>query len=394
MLSRHGEATARRWHARDLRGHRSAFAGRRVEDVIGEVAYDVFRALAARALEGDSGQCELDVPCTTLPRQTVEVTCGPDYGGDGAVEAWSSRSPTAAPDGRPRLEFVVAACDVGTWYVDLTPEGEAPGASGALLTLAADAPVALWQTDAGHECTAVSRQGGEYTGSTPAANLGAGWLSHVHPDDRAQARVAFVPAVARREPFAIDDRFRRRDGACRWVADLGMPRFSDTGQAAGVDAGGGDARHRGQRRLGAPRPTLHVQVPDEVITVEGDVTRLVQVVVNLLDNAAKCTPVDGDVRLALARDAQRVTLTVRDTGVGMDSEMLPRVFDLFVQADGTHEQARSGLGIGLTLSRSLIEMHGGTVHAHSDGVGTGSAFTITLPAADCGAGLGVLAAAR
>jgi PAS domain S-box-containing protein len=128
-------------------------------------------------------------------------------------------------------------------------------------------------------------------------------------------------------------------------------------------------------------PSLAVSLPPVDVVVDGDSTRLVQAVVNLLNNAAKFTSRDGHVSLDVVVDdgAREVTITVRDTGVGMDAALLPRVFDLFVQAGAPRDQARSGLGIGLTLVRSLVEMHGGRVAAASDGLGKGSAVTIVLP---------------
>jgi signal transduction histidine kinase len=120
--------------------------------------------------------------------------------------------------------------------------------------------------------------------------------------------------------------------------------------------------------------------------VRGDPHRLVQVVVNLLNNAAKYTPRGGRITLAVARAASTVTITVRDNGIGLDSTLLPHVFDLFTQAERSPDRAQGGLGIGLALVRNIVTMHGGQVTAHSDGPGLGSAFTVTLETAGAGAG--------
>ena len=129
---------------------------------------------------------------------------------------------------------------------------------------------------------------------------------------------------------------------------------------------------------------LVLELPNAPYLVDADPTRFVQVVSNLLNNAAKFTKRGGriTVRVAVEEGAARpyLTVTVRDTGVGIAPEMLPRVFDLFVQADGSN-RGNTGLGIGLALARQLIELHGGSIHAHSDGPGLGSAFTVTMPIA-------------
>jgi signal transduction histidine kinase len=117
--------------------------------------------------------------------------------------------------------------------------------------------------------------------------------------------------------------------------------------------------------------------------LEADPTRLEQIVVNLLTNAAKYTEPGGEIRLTAARDAdaRQIVIRVRDTGVGIPTDQLPRMFELFVQGDRSLERAEGGLGIGLTLVRKLAEMHGGTALAHSDGPGQGSEFIVRLPAA-------------
>ncbi len=127
--------------------------------------------------------------------------------------------------------------------------------------------------------------------------------------------------------------------------------------------------------------TLEVQVPDEAVPVDGDWTRLAQAVGNLLSNAAKFTSRGKRTRIALERDVQsnEAVIRVLDTGAGIAPEVLPRLFEAFVQADITLDRSRSGLGLGLSLVKGLVEMHGGTVSAESEGLGKGAEFTIRLP---------------
>ncbi|HVI00518.1 MAG TPA: chemotaxis protein CheB [Enhygromyxa sp.] len=125
----------------------------------------------------------------------------------------------------------------------------------------------------------------------------------------------------------------------------------------------------GQRRLS-------VEIAPDPVIVYGDHARLVQVVSNLLNNAGKYTPDRGRIWLQLTRDGERARLSVRDDGAGIAEPMLSKVFEMFVQGD---KSLNSGLGVGLTLVRSLVEMHGGTVEARSAGLGQGSEFIVTLP---------------
>ncbi|MBC7684094.1 MAG: response regulator [Bdellovibrionales bacterium] len=115
--------------------------------------------------------------------------------------------------------------------------------------------------------------------------------------------------------------------------------------------------------------------------VDGDPTRLEQIATNLIDNALKYTPPGGTIDIAVEEDGEQVLLSVRDSGVGIAPDLLPHVFDVFVQASTTLDRSQGGLGIGLALVRRLVELHGGTVSAQSGGAGEGSAFTIRLPRA-------------
>ncbi|HEY7330137.1 MAG TPA: response regulator [Gemmataceae bacterium] len=128
------------------------------------------------------------------------------------------------------------------------------------------------------------------------------------------------------------------------------------------------------------RHHFEVQLPDEAIYVNADATRLAQVILNLLNNAAKYTDEGGSIRLAVERSGNEVIVRVRDNGIGISPEMLPRIFELFAQGERTLDRSQGGLGIGLTLVRRLVELHGGSVQALSEGLGRGSEFAVRLPA--------------
>jgi PAS domain S-box-containing protein len=125
----------------------------------------------------------------------------------------------------------------------------------------------------------------------------------------------------------------------------------------------------------------HVEtaLPPQPLIVRGDITRLVQVVVNLLNNAAKYTDTDGTIRVSATTEHAYAVLRVTDTGTGIPARLLPKIFDLFTQDDRTLDRAQGGLGLGLTLVRRISELHGGSVEARSEGRGLGSEFIVRLP---------------
>ena len=124
---------------------------------------------------------------------------------------------------------------------------------------------------------------------------------------------------------------------------------------------------------------LTVTLPSGPIYLQADAARLAQVVGNLLSNASKFTDDGGHIGLAVEREGKNVVIRVRDTGIGIAAADLPRLFDMFTQVDTSLERSRDGLGIGLTLVRALVEMHGGAVEARSAGLGQGSEFVVRLP---------------
>ena len=134
------------------------------------------------------------------------------------------------------------------------------------------------------------------------------------------------------------------------------------------------------------RHTLAVALPPDPVYLDADLVRLAQVFSNLLNNSAKYTEPGGRIWLTAEVSGHEVAVRVRDTGLGIPADALPRIFEMFSQVDRNMERAQGGLGIGLTLVRRLVEMHGGTVEVRSDGPGRGSEFTVRLPLAAEGAG--------
>ncbi|MGJ9417637.1 ATP-binding protein [Massilia sp. CMS3.1] len=140
-----------------------------------------------------------------------------------------------------------------------------------------------------------------------------------------------------------------------------------------------DAAEQIRPLIATRRHSVVLDLPPAAATVKGDHKRLVQVVANLLNNANKYTPEGGRIELGLVEDGPDYVLTVRDDGIGMEPQLVARVFDLFTQAERTPDRSQGGLGLGLALAKSLVELHGGTVQAASAGLGQGSIFTVRLP---------------
>ncbi len=125
--------------------------------------------------------------------------------------------------------------------------------------------------------------------------------------------------------------------------------------------------------------TLNIDWPSEAVWLDADATRLTQILSNLLTNSAKYMRPGGQIKFSARRENENILITVADTGMGIPADMLDTVFDMFTQINRTLDRAQGGMGIGLSLVKNLVEMHGGSVYAASDGVDQGSEFIVSLP---------------
>ena len=186
---------------------------------------------------------------------------------------------------------------------------------------------------------------------------------------------------------ALDIAKRQAEQLSRIVDDvLDVARLTQGRLALGRERA--DLRRIADRAVDTCRPlidsrhhALAVTAPGEPVAVEVDPERLEQAVANLVGNAAKFTEPGGRIEITVAHEGDEAVLRVRDTGVGISSELLPRVFDLFAQGERGPDRLHGGLGIGLTVARRLVELHGGTITARSPGPGLGAEFVVRLPAA-------------
>lgn len=349
-------------------------------------------------------------------------------------------------------------------------------------TMADNAPVLIWLADTSGDATYFNRQWLRFTGRSPEAELGAGWTTGIHPDDREASLRCYRSAFAAHRSFRMEYRLRRHDGEYRWLVDEGVPRHLRNGTFAGyigsciditehrrseevlretdrrkdeflatlahelrnplaaittatnvLGSAGDDSTRIGEMAaiidrqssqlvrliddlldvtrisrgkvklerkpvdladiirqvvadsLDACRTkglTLLTDLPEQKLIVHADPVRLSQVISNLLENACKFTPADGEIRVSTERMQNDALVRITDTGIGMSHDQLTRIFEMFEQGQDWPNHRMGGLGIGLSLAKSIMEMHGGEIEAHSSGAGTGSEFLVRLPVSD------------
>ena len=166
------------------------------------------------------------------------------------------------------------------------------------------------------------------------------------------------------------------------VARITRGRVALTKQSIDVHRIVADAVESAGPLMTARRQTLETTMPDGPLLIQADLTRMVQVLVNLLNNAAKYSDEGAKIRLSVTSEDGEAVLRVADSGAGIPNRLLPKIFDLFTQDERSLDRSQGGLGIGLTLVKQITELHGGTVEAHSAGRGRGSTFTVRLPLHD------------
>jgi signal transduction histidine kinase len=202
--------------------------------------------------------------------------------------------------------------------------------------------------------------------------LGLQLLKDLKPaDHRMHAAVARIERQARQQAILIDDLLdmsRFRYGKLqlkRENLDLRVPVQH--------------ALETFQGDFAAKQLKLEIQLPTQPLVAFADETRIAQVLINLLSNALKFTPAGGTISVELAQEDGAAIVTVRDTGIGINPAILPQLFTMFFQVDTPSKAVKAGLGIGLSLAKILVELHGGTMEAHSEGEGKGAEFTVRLP---------------
>ena len=266
------------------------------------------------------------------------------------------------------LIFVISRAQVRAWETAARHEAELRASAEAIQEREAQASAANRAKD---EFLAML----SHELRTPL-NVVLGWVAmlrhNVMTEDRSARALEIIERNAQQQAELIDDLLDvSRIITGKMHLDLRTMDFAITVSTVAESLRpGAEAKGVSLHVIAAPRAT-----------VKGDPDRLRQTVWNLLSNALKFTPTGGTVWVDLTCDEHHVQLSVRDTGVGIAPDFLPRVFDRFQQADSSTTRAHSGVGLGLAIVRELVELHGGTVQADSAGAGLGARFTISLPAA-------------
>src|SRR5437879_2259191 len=344
-----------------------AHRGRTVREVLGDAAADLLEPLLQRVhttrrpVTVDS----LRVPLSDDPSETGERYFSLIY------------SPIL--DGRGRVTGTTAS------VVEVTARVRAEQALDhereLLQTIIDTIPAMITMFTPDTRVLRLNREFERVTGWTAAEAQRVDFMAACYPD--AEYRAMVRRHMEAPEPGWLDLEMTTKSGGVVQTSWSNV-RLSDGSRVGiGVDI---TERKAHEAELVAARATAgterhRISVDGRPVWVTGDATRLEQVVTNLVSNALKFTPAGGTIRVWTGVEGGEALLRVSDSGVGMSPDLLPRIFDLFVQGDQPPERASGGLGIGLTLVRQLVELHGGRVEARSAGAGQGSVFTIRLPVA-------------
>ena len=311
----------------------SELVGRSIADVLGRAAYETISPFVTRALQGEHVDVEVEVPYETLGRQFMRFAYNPEFDETGAV-----------------VGYVAAIINVTDRHRAEEALREANERKDAFLATLAH----------------------ELRNPLAAMNNATHLMSVVDRDTRTRERaVAIIERQLRQLVRLVDDlldvsRITRGQLQLR-VGRVELAEVIRTAVESTALA------------IGTASQTLRLVLPDDPILLDADAERLSQVFTNLLMNATKYTPAGGDITVTAAAAGDGVTVTIQDSGVGIPPEMLESVFDMFTRVHSSRDDAFGGLGIGLTLVRSMVELHGGTVTAESKGVNQGSTFTVRLP---------------
>jgi PAS domain S-box-containing protein len=307
--------------------------GRRIPEILGQQAYDTIKPYLARALAGKHVDVEIDVPYERLGRQFMRFAYEPELDEHGAVTGCVAaiinvsdrrRAEEALREANSRKDAFLA-----TLAHELRNPLAAMGNAVHLLTMP-------------HAGAAVSERAGAIV------NRQLKQLVRLVED---------LLDVSRISRGQLQLRMTRST-----LAEVIGAAVESTSLAGGTES-----------------RKVRVVLPDETIALDADVERLSQVFVNLLTNAAKYTPAGGEITISASATPDNVTVSVTDTGIGIPADMLEAVFGMFTQVHRTSDRVSGGLGIGLTLVRSIVELHGGSVTAESHGTNRGSTFRVRLP---------------
>ncbi len=307
--------------------------GRRIPEVLGPEAYETIKPYLARTLEGKRVDVEVEVPYERLGRHFMRFAYEPELDEHGAV-----------------IGYVAAIINVSDRRRAEEALREANGRKDAFLATLAH----------------------ELRNPLAAMRNAVHLLTRPEPDAAVSARAGVIVHRQLKQLVRLVEDLLDVSRISRGQLQLRITRST----LAEVIR---SAVESTSLALGTPSQNVKVLLPDERIELDADVERLSQVFVNLLTNALKYTPADGDITISAIATADEVTVSVTDTGIGIPPDMLEAIFGMFTQVRSTSDRASGGLGIGLTLVRFIVDLHGGTVAAESHGTDRGSTFRVRLP---------------
>ncbi len=307
--------------------------GRRIPEILGPEAYETIKPYLTRTLDGKRVDVEVEVPYERLGRHFMRFAYEPELDEHGAV-----------------IGYVAAIINVSDRRRAEEALREANSRKDAFLATLA------------HELR------------NPLAAMGNAvhLLTRPEPDAAVSARAGVIVRRQLKQLVRLVEDLLDVSRISRGQLQLRITRST----LAEVIR---SAVESTSLALGTPSLNVKVLLPDERIELDADVERLSQVFVNLLTNAMKYTPAGGDITISAIATADEVTVSVTDTGIGIPPDMLEAIFGMFTQVNSTSDRASGGLGIGLTLVRSIVDLHGGTVTAQSHGADQGSTFLVRLP---------------
>ena len=322
-------------------------AGKAIVDILGEGIFETIRPYIETVLQGTRVEFECDIPCPGAGLRTLRVVYTPDIDARGRVRGWIASILDISE--RKRIEEERARLLASEQAARAHAEEANHGKDQFLATVSHELRTPL---------NAILGWAAMLERAVPSDAHIAKGLQSIHRNTRTLAQL-------------VDDLLdvsRMISGKMR--LEVGPADVGDV-IAAAVEAV--------LPAAGAKDIDIHVVVDPAGRTMTGDPTRLQQVVWNLLSNAVKFTPEGGRVEVSTRVDQGEIEITVSDTGMGIDAAFLPYVFDRFRQADASSTRAQTGLGLGLAIVRHLVELHGGTVRAESDGRNSGTRFVMRLP---------------
>jgi PAS domain S-box-containing protein len=336
--------------------------GRPIADIMGPVAFETIAPHVARVLRGETVQYETEIPYKGVGRRFMRAQYTPDRDGRGEVTGWLATMSDITETKRLEYERQQSASELAVAFVERTKAARH----------AEEAEQSVREADRRKDDFVATLAHELRNPLAPLRN--ALELLRRSQDDKGffEGALSIMERQVGQMVRLVDDLLD--------VSRINKGKLQIRKERVELADVLNAALETARPSIEASVHRLTVTMPPEPVHVQADPTRLAQVFANLLNNAAKYTEKDGRIWLTAVHGYKEVIVAVRDTGIGIPAEHLPHVFTIFSQVASAVERSQGGLGIGLSLAKGLVELHGGTIEAQSAGPGKGSVFTVHLPA--------------